>query len=106
MLGRLWQKLGLTAIRLELNSLGQPPERARHRGELIRYLEDHHERLDEDARRRLHANPLRILDTKNPAMQDLVAGAPRLINYLGEASLSHTSSACSSCCVLQASSSA
>jgi histidyl-tRNA synthetase len=89
MLKRLWQALGLSGLRLELNTLGQPPERARHRGELIRYLEQHHDRLDEDARRRLHSNPLRILDTKNPAMQDLVAGAPRLLDYLGEASLAH-----------------
>jgi histidyl-tRNA synthetase len=89
MLARLWQQLGLTGIRLELNSLGQPPERARHRGDLIQYLEGHHERLDEDARRRLHSNPLRILDTKNASMQELVAGAPRLIDYLGEASLAH-----------------
>jgi histidyl-tRNA synthetase len=89
MLGRLWGALGLSGIRLELNSLGQPPERARHRADLIRYLEQHHEHIDEDARRRLHSNPLRILDTKNPAMQELVAAAPRLIDYLGEASLSH-----------------
>jgi histidyl-tRNA synthetase len=89
MLGRLWQTLGLTGIRLELNSLGQPPERARHRSDLIRYLEGHQPRLDEDARRRLHSNPLRILDTKNASMQDLVAAAPRLIDYLGEASLAH-----------------
>jgi histidyl-tRNA synthetase len=89
MLARLWQQLGLTGIRLELNSLGQPPERARHRGDLIQYLEGHHERLDEDARRRLHSNPLRILDTKTASMQELVAGAPRLIDYLGEASLAH-----------------
>jgi len=89
MLGRLWRSLGLSGVRLELNSLGQPPERARHRGDLIRYLERHHDSLDEDARRRLHSNPLRILDTKNTSMQDLVAGAPRLLDYLGEASLAH-----------------
>jgi histidyl-tRNA synthetase len=89
LLGRLWQALGLSAVRLELNTLGQPPERSRHRGELIRYLEQHHDRLDEDARRRLHSNPLRILDTKNPSMQDLVGGAPRLLDFLGEASLAH-----------------
>jgi histidyl-tRNA synthetase len=89
MLRRLWQGLGIADLRLELNSLGQPPERARHRAELIRYLEQHHDGLDEDARRRLHSNPLRILDTKNPSMQDLVAGAPRLLEYLGEASLLH-----------------
>jgi histidyl-tRNA synthetase len=89
MLRRLWQGLGIADLRLELNSLGQPPERALHRAELIRYLEQHHDGLDEDARRRLHSNPLRILDTKNPSMQDLVAGAPRLLEYLGEASLLH-----------------
>jgi histidyl-tRNA synthetase len=89
MLRRLWQALGLAGVRLELNTLGQPPERARHRGDLIRYLEQHHEQLDEDARRRLHSNPLRILDTKNESMQQLVAGAPRLLDYLGEASLAH-----------------
>jgi histidyl-tRNA synthetase len=89
MLGRLWQALGLSDIRLEINSLGQPAERARHRGDLIRYLEQHHDRLDEDARRRLHSNPLRILDTKNASMQDLVGGAPRLLDYLGGDSLAH-----------------
>ncbi|HEX4584069.1 MAG TPA: histidine--tRNA ligase [Burkholderiaceae bacterium] len=89
LLARLWRALGLADIRLELNSLGQPPERARHRADLIRHLERHHERLDEDARRRLHSNPLRILDTKNAAMQDVVQAAPRLIDYLGEDSLAH-----------------
>jgi histidyl-tRNA synthetase len=89
MLSRLWQALGLAGVRLELNSLGQPPERARHRAELIRYLEQYHDHLDEDARRRLHSNPLRILDTKNPTMQDLVGAAPRLLDFLGEASLAH-----------------
>jgi histidyl-tRNA synthetase len=89
LLGRLWRALGLSGVRLELNSLGQPLERARHRAELIRYLEQHHDRLDEDARRRLHSNPLRTLDTKNPSMQDLVEAAPRLLDFLGEASLEH-----------------
>src|SRR5258708_6026096 len=89
LLKRLWQALGLAGIRLELNTLGQLAERARHRVDLIRHLEQHHEQLDEDARRRLHSNPLRILDTKNASMQDLVAGAPRLLDYLGEASLAH-----------------
>jgi histidyl-tRNA synthetase len=89
LLRRLWRAVGLSDVRLELNSLGQPPERARHRGDLIRYLEQHHDQLDEDARRRLHSNPLRILDTKNASMQDVVAGAPRLLDYLGEESLSH-----------------
>lgn len=89
LLGRLWQSLGLSGVRLELNTLGQPPERARHRSDLIRYLEQHHDRLDEDARRRLHSNPLRILDTKNASMQDLVTAAPRLLDYLGKGSLAH-----------------
>jgi histidyl-tRNA synthetase len=89
LLSRLWRVLGLSDLRLELNSLGQPPERARHRSELIRYLEQHRDQLDEDARRRLHSNPLRILDTKNPALQNLVNAAPRLLDYLGPASLAH-----------------
>jgi len=86
---QLWQGLGLTDVRLELNSLGQPAERAQHRAALIAYFEQRQDRLDEDAKRRLHSNPLRILDTKNPAMQSLVEGAPKLIDHLGEASLSH-----------------
>ena len=85
----LWQTLGLKDVRLELNSLGQPPERAQHRAALIAYFEQHASQLDEDAKRRLHSNPLRILDTKNPAMQALVEGAPKLIDFLGEASLKH-----------------
>ena len=85
----LWQALGLKDVRLELNSLGQPPERAQHRAALIAYFEQHADQLDEDAKRRLHSNPLRILDTKNPAMQALVEGAPKLIDFLGEASLKH-----------------
>jgi len=89
MCARLWDELGLSALRLEINSLGQPDERLRHRADLIAYLEKHLDRLDEDGRRRLHTNPLRILDTKNPAMQELVEAAPKLIDYLGEASLKH-----------------
>ena len=85
----LWQTLGLKDVRLELNSLGQPPERAQHRAALIAYFEQHASQLDEDAKRRLHSNPLRILDTKNPAMQALVESAPKLIDFLGEASLKH-----------------
>ncbi len=86
---RLWADLGLDSIELQLNSLGQPEERARHRAELIAYFEARVEQLDEDAKRRLHTNPLRILDSKNPAMQELCAGAPKLIDFLGEASLQH-----------------
>lgn len=86
---RLWADLGLDGIELQINSLGQPAERAQHRAELIAYFEKNAELLDEDAKRRLHTNPLRILDTKNPAMQDLCAAAPKLIDFLGEESLAH-----------------
>ncbi len=85
----LWRELGLSDVRLEINSLGQPAERLAHRAALIAYFEAHADQLDEDARRRLHSNPLRILDTKNPAMQALVEAAPKLIDHLGEASLAH-----------------
>ena len=85
----LWRDLGLTDVRLEINSLGVADERRAHRAALIVYLESHAEQLDAEAKRRLHSNPLRILDTKNPAMQDLVNGAPQLMDYLGEASLQH-----------------
>ncbi|NCT99720.1 MAG: histidine--tRNA ligase [Comamonadaceae bacterium] len=85
----LWATLGLTGIELEINSLGQPAERLAHRQALIAYLESHAEQLDEDAKRRLHSNPLRILDTKNPAMQALVNAAPRLMDHLGAESLAH-----------------
>jgi histidyl-tRNA synthetase len=85
----LWRDLGLTDVRLELNSLGQPDERQAHRAALITYFEAHTDQLDEEARRRLHSNPLRILDTKNPAMQALVEAAPKLMDFLGEASLKH-----------------
>ncbi len=86
---RLWADLGLDGIELQINSLGQPEERALHRAALIAYFEEHAEILDEDAKRRLYTNPLRILDTKNPALQDMCAAAPKLIDYLGEASLAH-----------------
>jgi histidyl-tRNA synthetase len=86
---RLWEELELDQARLELNSIGQPEERLAHRQALVAYFEAHRERLDEDARRRLNTNPLRILDTKNPAMQDLADGAPRLLDYLGADSKAH-----------------
>lgn len=89
MCARLWDDLGLEGIKLEINSLGQPEERARHRADLIAYLEQHVDQLDEDGKRRLHTNPLRILDTKNPALQGIVEAAPKLIDYLGEVSLKH-----------------
>ena len=85
----LWLELGIQDVRLELNSLGQPNERAAHRAALIAHLEAHMDVLDEEAKRRLHSNPLRILDTKNPAMQAVVEAAPKLIDFLGEASLAH-----------------
>jgi histidyl-tRNA synthetase len=85
----LWHELGLTDVRLEINSLGQPEERLQHRQALIAHLEGHADVLDDDARRRLHSNPLRILDTKNPAMQGVVDAAPRLLDFLGAASLAH-----------------
>jgi histidyl-tRNA synthetase len=89
MVHHFWQLIGLQNIRLEINSLGQPHEREAHRADLIRYLEQHKDKLDADAQRRLHTNPLRILDTKNPEMQDLVTQAPKIIDYLGAESLSH-----------------
>ena len=85
----LWKELGLKDVRLELNSLGQPDERRAHRAALIAHFEQHAELLDEDAKRRLHSNPLRILDTKNPAMAPVVESAPQLLDFLGEASLAH-----------------
>ena len=85
----LWKELGFENIRLELNSLGQPEERKLHRAALISHFERHLDALDEDARRRLHSNPLRILDTKNPAMQAIVESAPKLLDFLGDASLAH-----------------
>jgi histidyl-tRNA synthetase len=86
---RLWDDLGLDGIRLELNSIGNADERNRHRADLIAYFEANIDQLDAEATRRLHANPLRILDTKNPAMQDLVNNAPKLLAYLGEESMAH-----------------
>lgn len=91
---QLWQQLGLSHIRLQINSLGQPAERLSHRQALISYLEAHLDGLDEDARRRLHSNPLRILDTKNPGMQALVEAAPQLLDHLGEASRRHFDQVC------------
>jgi histidyl-tRNA synthetase len=85
----LWKAIGLQDVRLELNSLGQPPERLQHRAALIAYFEQHADQLDEDAKRRLHSNPLRILDSKNPAMKELNDAAPKLLDFLGEESLAH-----------------
>jgi histidyl-tRNA synthetase len=90
MTARLWKKLGLAEfVRLEINTLGGAESRASHRQKLIEYFEARQDQLDEDAKRRLHSNPLRILDTKNPAMQALVEAAPRLIDELDAAALAH-----------------
>jgi histidyl-tRNA synthetase len=85
----LWSRLGLKHVALEINSLGQPAERLAHREALIAYLSANESVLDAEAKRRLHTNPLRILDTKNPEMQALVNAAPKLMDYLGEASVAH-----------------
>jgi histidyl-tRNA synthetase len=90
MTARLWKRLGLAdAVTLEINTLGGAESRASHRRKLIEYFEAHRDTLDEDAQRRLHANPLRILDTKNPAMQALVEAAPKLMDELDGPALAH-----------------
>jgi histidyl-tRNA synthetase len=90
MTARLWKKLGLAEfIQLEINSLGGPESRASHRQKLVEYFTAHADALDADSQRRLHTNPLRILDSKNPAMQALVEGAPKLMDELEEAALAH-----------------
>jgi histidyl-tRNA synthetase len=89
MTARLWKLLGLTDVALEINTLGSTEARARYRQRLITYFEQHSDQLDDDAKRRLHSNPLRILDTKNPAMQALVENAPKLMDDIDEASLQH-----------------
>src|SRR4051812_31807224 len=88
----LWRELGLVEgkdVRLELNSLGQPGERKAHRDALVGYFEQHQSALDADSQRRLLTNPLRILDSKNPALQSLIEDAPKLIDFLGAESLAH-----------------
>jgi histidyl-tRNA synthetase len=88
----LLRELGLVEgrdVRLELNSLGQPAERNAHRAALIAHFQDHASVLDEDARRRLHTNPLRILDSKNPSMQAVIEAAPKLMDFLGPESKEH-----------------
>lgn len=85
----LFQELGLSGIRLELNSLGQPPERLAHRAALIAHLEQHASLLDEEAQRRLYSNPLRILDSKNPALKSVIESSPQLLDFLGPESMAH-----------------
>jgi histidyl-tRNA synthetase len=86
---RLWRLLGLDAVELELGTLGDGEARARHRTRLVEYFRRHEAELDADSRRRLHTNPLRILDSKNPMMQPLIERAPRLLDDLDEDSLKH-----------------
>ena len=89
MLARLWKALGIGPIQLHVNSIGDAADRQVHRDKLIAYFSRHEALLDEDAKRRLHSNPLRILDSKNPAMQAMIEGAPRLLDHLGEGAARH-----------------
>lgn len=94
LLARLWKALGITEVELQINSIGDAEERAQYRQTLIAYFEQHAELLDEDAKRRLHTNPLRILDTKNPRMQAMCEAAPKLMDTLGEVSRTHFEKLC------------
>jgi histidyl-tRNA synthetase len=89
MLARLWKALGIGPIQLHVNSIGDAADRQAHREKLVAYFTKHAGLLDEDARRRLHSNPLRILDSKNPAMQEMIEGAPKLLDHLGEGAATH-----------------
>jgi histidyl-tRNA synthetase len=89
MLARLWKTLGVGPIALHVNSIGDAADRLAHREKLIAYFTRHAGLLDEDALRRLHSNPLRILDSKNPAMQEMIEGAPKLLDHLGEGAAKH-----------------
>jgi histidyl-tRNA synthetase len=94
LLSRLWKALDIKDVELHINSIGDPEDRLTYRTELIRYFESHLELLDEDAKRRLHQNPLRILDSKNPAMQDMIEGAPKLSDYLNSEARAHFEALC------------
>jgi histidyl-tRNA synthetase len=94
LLCRLWKALGLNGVHLHLNTIGDAEERAQFRQALIEYFLQHEDLLDADAKRRLHTNPLRILDSKNPTMQSMIEQAPRLIEYLGDETKSHFASLC------------
>jgi histidyl-tRNA synthetase len=89
MCARLWRKLGIRDVTLQINTLGDAEARKQHREKLITYLGQYADLLDADATRRLHTNPLRILDSKNPAMQELIAGAPKLMDELHEDAILH-----------------
>ena len=94
LLARLWRALGIADVELQLNSIGDAEERAEFRKALIAYFEQHAELLDEDAKRRLHSNPLRILDSKNPRMQDMIENAPKLMDCLGDETRAHFAGLC------------
>ncbi|MEH6459528.1 histidine--tRNA ligase [Chitinimonas sp. JJ19] len=94
MLARLWRELGIADVELQINTIGDAAERAAYRQSLIAYFEAHADLLDEDAKRRLHANPLRILDSKNPRMQDMINAAPKLFDVLGDDSRQHYQGLC------------
>lgn len=91
---RIWRVLGLDGLELQLNTLGTSDERVAYRARLVEYLSARKGQLDEESLRRLDTNPLRILDSKNPDMQGLIAGAPSLMEYLGEASKAHFAALC------------
>ncbi len=91
---RIWKELGLQGLELQLNTLGTSRERARYREQLVAYFGQYPDRLDEDSQRRLHTNPLRILDSKNPDMAELIANAPSLMEHLGEESREHFDHLC------------
>lgn len=91
MSARFWRALGLDKVELQINSLGSQEARAAYRETLCDYLQDHYEQLDEDSKRRLKTNPLRILDSKNPDMQQINDGAPQLLDYLDDESKEHFS---------------
>ncbi|HEY0841622.1 histidine--tRNA ligase [Methylotenera sp.] len=94
LLARLWRELGIQDVELQINSIGDAHERAEYRNVLIAYFEQHAELLDEDAKRRLHTNPLRILDTKNPRMQAMCEAAPKLLDCLGAETRTHFEGLC------------
>ncbi|MCP5410078.1 MAG: histidine--tRNA ligase [Chromatiaceae bacterium] len=91
---RFWQQLGLPGLQLQINTLGTPEERVSYREQLVAYFSAHQEQLDEESLRRLHTNPLRILDSKNPQLRGLIEQAPSLMAYLGDASRSHFDRLC------------
>ena len=91
---RLWRKLGIDRVRLQINSLGTPEARRAYREKLVAYFRGYESRLDADSRRRLEGNPLRILDSKNPEMQDLIGGAPLLTDHLDPESKDHFDTLC------------